>query len=160
MPRCMIAIGLVASVGLGSQSQQVLARGRQLQQPQLIGGVPPEVVQTQLCDIGSVFSSLLTIKNNADCAAGCARGTGVCPTDWYPSEADECSADCGRVFEPFCKTSTQSPRLAASTYYADSTIYACGRGPMRCDAVYGWNGWDGRDGRVLRPLLASVVPSW
>ena len=57
--------------------------------------------QTQLCDIGAMFAGLSEIKLDADCQAGCAGGSGLCPADWLPSAADECSAACGRVFEPF-----------------------------------------------------------
>jgi hypothetical protein len=62
------------------------------------------VLQTgaaELCDIGGMFAGLSQIKLDADCQAGCAGGSGVCPADWLPSAADECSAACGRVFEPF-----------------------------------------------------------
>ena len=47
------------------------------------------------------------IKTNANCMAGsaCARGTGVCLAEWYPGSADECSPECGRLFEPFCERS-------------------------------------------------------
>ena len=54
-----------------------------------------------LCDIGGMFAGLSQIKLDADCQAGCAEGTGVCPPDWIPASADACSAACGRVFEPF-----------------------------------------------------------
>lgn len=57
--------------------------------------------QTQLCDIGGMFAGLSEIKLDADCQAGCAGGSGLCPAEWLPSAADECSAACGRVFEPF-----------------------------------------------------------
>ena len=68
------------------------------QQVRLLGEV---VVQEPHCSIGSVFSHLMSIKGDADCRAGCSGGSGLCPDDWYPSSADECSAECGAVFEPF-----------------------------------------------------------
>lgn len=48
------------------------------------------------------------ITTDANCMAGCAHGTGICPTQWYPGRADECSPDCGRVYEPFCEKSASS----------------------------------------------------
>ena len=60
----------------------------------------PSLAQ-ELCDIGTVFAKLMEIKSNPDCTAGCAGGSGQCPAQWYPGQADTCSAECGRVFEPF-----------------------------------------------------------
>ena len=60
--------------------------------------------ETGRCGIGAVFGNLMAIKGNRDCRAGCAGGSGLCPTDWYPSGQDECSAECGAVFEPFWDT--------------------------------------------------------
>ena len=71
------------------------------QSAQMDGGRPPVEVEQALCDIGAVFAKLSMIKNNADCVAGCAHGTGACPADWYPNSDDMCSAACGVVFEPF-----------------------------------------------------------
>ena len=71
------------------------------QSAQMDGGRPPVDVEQRLCDIGAVFAKLSMIKNNADCIAGCAHGTGACPADWYPNSGDTCSAACGVVFEPF-----------------------------------------------------------
>jgi hypothetical protein len=68
------------------------------QQVRLLGEVMEQEPQ---CSIGSVFSHLMSIKGDADCRAGCSGGSGLCPDDWYPSSADECSAECGAVFEPF-----------------------------------------------------------
>ena len=48
------------------------------------------------------------ITTDPNCMAGCAHGTGICPTQWYPGRADECSPDCGRVYEPFCEKSASS----------------------------------------------------
>jgi hypothetical protein len=77
---------------------------RGLQGAQMAGGRPPRAVEAELCTIVDVFSKLTGIKTNLDCQAGCAAGTGACPADWYPSAADECSAACGEVFEPFVST--------------------------------------------------------
>ena len=68
----------------------------------LIGGAPPEDVVMELCNIADLFSHLTDITTNADCTAGCAGGTGVCPPNWYPGSADQCSPKCGRVYEVFC----------------------------------------------------------
>ena len=68
---------------------------------QMIGGAPPEDVVTELCNIADLFGHLTDITTNADCTAGCAGGSGQCPAQWYPGRADTCSAECGRVFEPF-----------------------------------------------------------
>ena len=76
------------------------------QSAQMDGGRPPVEVEQGLCDIGAVFAKLSMIKSNADCVAGCAHGTGACPADWYPNSDDMCSAQCGVVFEPFCKSIT------------------------------------------------------
>ena len=65
-----------------------------------------QVATTPGCDIGSVFGHLVAIKDNAACRAGCNGGTGNCVGDWYPNSADECSAECGAVYEPFCKWTT------------------------------------------------------
>ena len=69
----------------------------------MVGGAPPKEVEMALCDIGTVFAKLSEIKSNAHCTAGCAGGTGECgdPSQWYPGRADQCSAECGKVFEPF-----------------------------------------------------------
>ena len=65
-----------------------------------IGGAPPKAVQTQLCTIADVFGKLQGITTDVACRSGCATGT--CPPGWMPTAADECSPECGRVFEPFC----------------------------------------------------------
>eukprot|EP01044_Picomonas_judraskeda_P018363 COSAG03_NODE_3625_length_1914_cov_49.052893_2_plen_427_part_01 len=64
-----------------------------------IGGAPPKAVQAQLCTIADVFGKLQGITTNEACRSGCA--TGACPPGWMPTAADQCSPECGRVFEPF-----------------------------------------------------------
>ena len=78
---------------------------RQLQAAQMIGGRPPKSVQLELCDIQSVFSSLSEIISYPACRIGCEGGSGVCADPWYPGATDSCNAECGAVFEPFCKIS-------------------------------------------------------
>ena len=75
----------------------------------MVGGAPPEEVEMAMCDIATVFAKLTEIKANPDCTAGCAGGTGECPASWYPGRADMCSAECGRVFEPFCAPDPRPP---------------------------------------------------
>ena len=82
---------------------------RRLQGAQMVGGAPPKEVEMALCDIGTVFLELTEIKANPDCTAGCAGGTGECPASWYPGRVDMCSAECGRVFEPFCAPTRAHP---------------------------------------------------
>ena len=65
-----------------------------------IGGHNSQV-QAAECTISTVFTKLQEIKTAEACTSGCAGGE--CPDDWYPSEADACSVDCGQIFEPFCK---------------------------------------------------------
>ena len=65
-----------------------------------IGGAPPKAVQTELCTIADVFGKLQGITTDVACRSGCATGT--CPPGWMPTAADQCSPECGRVFEPFC----------------------------------------------------------
>ena len=65
-----------------------------------IGGAPPKAVQTQLCTISDLFGKVQVITSDAACRSGCATGT--CPPGWMPTAADQCSPECGRVFEPFC----------------------------------------------------------
>ena len=64
-----------------------------------IGGHNSQV-QAAECTIATVFTKLQEIKTADACTSGCAGGE--CPTDWYPSEADACSVECGQIFEPFC----------------------------------------------------------
>ena len=59
-----------------------------------------KAVQTELCTIADVFGKLQGITTDVACRSGCATGT--CPPGWMPTAADECSPECGRVFEPFC----------------------------------------------------------
>ena len=66
-----------------------------------IGGRPPKAVETELCTIADVFGEMAQITTDPDCQAGCAGGTGVCPASWFPGSEDECSPQCGRIFEPF-----------------------------------------------------------
>jgi len=94
--------GTTDADGIGEVVEGTLRRG--LQGAQMAGGRPPRAVEAELCTIVDVFSKLTGIKTNLDCQAGCAAGTGACPADWYPSAADECSAACGEVFEPFVST--------------------------------------------------------
>ena len=63
-----------------------------------------DVTADDACAITIVFGQLMAIKQDANCMAGC--GGGSCPADWYPGGADTCSAECGLVFEPFCKRLT------------------------------------------------------
>ena len=56
------------------------------------------------CSISAVFSLMNEITMNEDCLAGCNSGSGDCPPAWVPGSADECTAACGRVFEPFWDT--------------------------------------------------------
>ena len=65
-----------------------------------IGGAPPQAVQTELCTISDLFGKVQVITTDAACRGGCATGT--CPAEWMPTAADQCSPECGRVFEPFC----------------------------------------------------------
>ena len=69
------------------------------------------------------FARRNEIKNNENCIAGCAGGTGICPPNWYPGGADLCSPDCGRIYESFCERppcpipnmhTCTSPRFARS----------------------------------------------
>ena len=78
----------------------------------MIGGRPPKSVQLELCDIQSVFGSLSEIISNPACRVGCEGGSGVCADPWYPGAADSCNAECGAVFEPFCKLSLPPPLAA------------------------------------------------
>jgi hypothetical protein len=78
---------------------------------QMAGGRPPRAVVAQLCTIGDVFAKITTVKGDANCQAGCAQGTGVCPQNWYPGANDICNAECGRVFEPFCAPLTSTALL-------------------------------------------------
>ena len=89
-----------------------------------IGGAPPQEVQMDLCSIGDVFGKLTGITSNEQCRSGCAQG--VCPAGWMPTAADECSPECGRVFEPFCERPLRCrPRstyrffsLASASYFS------------------------------------------
>ena len=76
---------------------------RRLQAAQMIGGRPPKHIQTELCDIRSVFGSLTDITSSPACRSGCDGGSGLCSEPWYPGAADSCNAECGTLFEPFCK---------------------------------------------------------
>lgn len=73
-----------------------------------IGGRPPKEVEAELCTIADVFGKMAQITTDADCLSGCAGGSGVCPTQWYPSSQDECNAACGRIFEPFVSVVTSN----------------------------------------------------
>ena len=110
------ADGATAADGLAEIAEDTLRRG--LQGAQMAGGRPPRAVEAELCTIVDVFSKLTGIKTNLDCQAGCAGGTGACPPDWYPSAADECSAACGEIFEPFVSAPASTPAL--TSYYTPS----------------------------------------
>ena len=110
------ADGATAADGLAEIAEDTLRRG--LQGAQMAGGRPPRAVEAELCTIVDVFSKLTGIKTNLDCQAGCAGGTGACPPDWYPSAADECSAACGEIFEPFVSAPASTPAL--TSHYASS----------------------------------------
>ena len=104
------ADGATAADGLAEIAQDTR---RGLQGAQMAGGRPPRAVEAELCTIVDVFSKLTGIKTNLDCQAGCAGGTGACPPDWYPSAADECSAACGEIFEPFVSAPASTPALTS-----------------------------------------------
>ena len=110
------ADGATAADGLAEIAEDTLRRG--LQGAQMAGGRPPRAVEAELCTIVDVFSKLTGIKTNLDRQAGCAGGTGACPPDWYPSAADECSAACGEIFEPFVSAPASTPAL--TSYYTPS----------------------------------------
>ena len=89
--QCSLRVAVCALSNLGAVYAQAAAQ---------IGGAPPKAVQRQLCTIADMFSKLQGITTNPDCRSGC--GQGECPPGWMPSSLDECSPQCGRVFEPFC----------------------------------------------------------
>lgn len=74
-----------------------------------------DVASDDSCAITIVFGQLMAIKQDANCMSGCAGGS--CPADWYPGGADTCTAECGLVFEPFCKP---TPFLHAGWPRADA----------------------------------------
>ena len=95
-------LGVGHNVTLSNSPAEGSASARlRRQAAQMIGGRPPHEVEVELCTIVDVFGKLTEVKDNEDCRAGCARGTGGCPEEWYPGSADECSAECGAIFEPF-----------------------------------------------------------
>ena len=59
--------------------------------------------QGAACNIADLFALLTEITTDAECRGGCNDGAGEasCGTDWYPGTADSCTANCGRVYEPF-----------------------------------------------------------
>jgi hypothetical protein len=113
------ADGATAADGLAEIAEDRLRRG--LQGAQMAGGRPPRAVEAELCTIVDVFSKLTGIKTNLDCQAGCAGGSGACPVDWYPSAADECSAACGEMFEPFVSAPASTP-CTHQPLYSISTV--------------------------------------
>jgi len=122
------ADGATAADGLAEIAEDRLRRG--LQGAQMAGGRPPRAVEAELCTIVDVFSKLTGIKTNLDCQAGCAGGSGACPVDWYPSAADECSAACGEMFEPFVSAPastpcTHHPLYTISTVVDESQVELC-----------------------------------
>eukprot|EP01046_Picozoa_sp_COSAG06_P076521 COSAG06_NODE_24460_length_662_cov_0.730018_2_plen_117_part_00 len=60
-------------------------------------------VELSLClaaaQIMDLFELLSEITLDPNCRAGCEEGH--CPDMWYPGAHDICSAECGRVYEPF-----------------------------------------------------------
>ena len=88
-------MAMLSALGLLSCLHAVAAQGAAQ-----IGGAPPQAVQMDLCSIGDVYGKLNGITSNEQCRSGCAQG--ICPTGWMPTADDECSPECGRVFEPFC----------------------------------------------------------
>lgn len=64
----------------------------------MIGGRPPKEIVLATCNIMDLFGHLSEITLDPNCRAGCDGGT--CPTQWYPSAHDICSAECGRVRDP------------------------------------------------------------
>eukprot|EP01052_Picozoa_sp_SAG31_P005139 SAG31_NODE_222_length_19895_cov_34.907626_4_plen_392_part_00 len=69
----------------------------------------PSPAPPRVCSIQSMFSGLSAIKQDPDCRQGCDHNSGDCAQDWTPGSADECSAACGRVFEPFWVCHTFHP---------------------------------------------------
>ena len=116
------ADGATAADGLAEIAEDRLRRG--LQGAQMAGGRPPRAVEAELCTIVDVFSKLTGIKTNLDCQAGCAGGSGACPVDWYPSAADECSAACGEVFEPFVSAPASNPCTHQPLYTISTVVDA------------------------------------
>ena len=88
-----------------------------------IGGAPPKAVQTQLCTIADVFGKLQGITTNEACRSGCAAG--ACPPGWMPTAADQCSPECGRVFEPFCASSALPLRWCRAVACGLASHLAC-----------------------------------
>ena len=88
-----------------------------------IGGAPPKAVQAQLCTIADVFGKLQGITTNEACRSGCA--TGACPPGWMPTAADQCSPECGRVFEPFCASSALPLRWCRAVACGLASHLAC-----------------------------------
>ena len=129
------ADGATVADGLAEIAQDTLRRG--LQGAQMAGGRPPRAVEAELCTIVDVFSKLTGIKTNLDCQAGCAGGTGACPADWYPSAADECSAPCGEIFEPFVSAPASTPAL--TSHYTPSRPWMKAR--SQCASLEIWREW-------------------
>jgi hypothetical protein len=115
-----VAFAQVASAATMASAQitavEVMAAGEPLpQDQQLISSnaiksverndaiAAPRVLQevASLCHIGSLFQHLTAITTNPACRHGCNDGSGDCPSEWYPSRADSCNIDCGKIFEPF-----------------------------------------------------------
>ena len=86
-----------------------------------IGGHNSQV-QAAECTIATVFTKLQEIKTADACTSGCAGGE--CPDDWYPSEADACSVECGQIFEPFCARCL--PLMCLGTAPSPQSHSACG----------------------------------
>ena len=116
------ADGATAADWLAEIAQDTLRRG--LQGAQMAGGRPPRAVEAELCTIVDVFSKVTGIKTNLDCQAGCAGGSGACPVDWYPSAADECSAACGEMFEPFVSAPASNPCTRHPLYSVSTVVDA------------------------------------
>ena len=138
---------MLPTLGLLSCLHAVAAQGAAQ-----IGGAPPQEVEMDLCSIGDVYGKLNGITSNEQCRSGCAQG--ICPTGWMPTADDECSPECGRVFEPFGKRSLRCAGLAtclclASRVHLYHAHAYTRRGPVRQHAGAGTYGRHGRDGTVL-----------
>jgi hypothetical protein len=103
-------MAMLSALGLLSCLHAVAAQGAAQ-----IGGAPPKEVQMELCSIGDVFVKLNGITSNEQCRSGCAQG--ICPAGWMPTADDQCSPECGRVFESFCERPLRCrPRSLATCF--------------------------------------------
>ena len=148
---------------------------RGLQAAQMAGGRPPHDIEVDPCSVQDVFAHLQEIKSDPNCRSGCSGGSGVCPPDWYPSEADECSALCGAVYEPFwVRHFILHPLTAIICHALGCRSNAVRRawaerhsrmhvlrhaGSMWPDAHGVRHGGHERNGHLLRSLSPSAVPT-